>query len=81
MAIVGEDALGELDRKYLKFANEFEKLMIGQGNTRRTIDETLELGWKLLGMLPKEELTRVTKDLIDRYYCEIMEDGTHSPFI
>jgi V/A-type H+/Na+-transporting ATPase subunit B len=81
MAIVGEDALGELDRKYLRFAEAFEASMIGQGTGRRTIDETLELGWQLLSILPKEELTRVTKDLINRYYCEIMEDGVASPFI
>lgn len=81
MAIVGEDALSELDRKYLRFTEAFEKEMIGQGTKRRTIEETLELGWKLLGIIPAEELTRVTKDLIDRYYCPIMEDGTKSPFI
>ena len=79
MAIVGEDALGELDRKYLKFGVEFEKQMVGQGFNRRTIDDTIELGWKLLGILPKEELTRLNKDLITQYYCEIMEDGTQSP--
>jgi len=81
MAIVGEDALSELDRKYLRFANEFDRRMIGQGQTRRTIEETLELGWQLMGIIPKEELTRVNKDLLNRYYCEIMEDGVHSPFI
>jgi len=80
MAIVGEDALSELDRKYLRFTDLFEKEMIGQGNTRRTIHETLDLGWKLLGILPPDELTRVTKDLIDRYYSPIMEDGVESPF-
>jgi V/A-type H+-transporting ATPase subunit B len=81
MAIVGEDALSELDRKYLRFCNEFESEMVGQGNTRRTIEETLELGWKLLGILPREELTRVTKDLVDAYYSPIMEDGVASPFV
>jgi V/A-type H+-transporting ATPase subunit B len=81
MAIVGEDALSELDRKYLKFTVLFEEKMVGQGNTRRTIEETLELGWKLLGIIPQAELTRVTKDLLDAYYSPIMEDGTESPFI
>ena len=81
MAIVGEDALGELDRTYLKFSDAFEREMVGQGSTRRTIDETLELGWRLLSVIPKSELTRINKDLIDRYYCEIMKDGVHSPFI
>ncbi|MBN2309803.1 MAG: V-type ATP synthase subunit B [Candidatus Hydrogenedentes bacterium] len=81
MSIVGEDALGDLDRKYLQFAQEFESQLIGQGDVRRTIDETLGLGWRLLALIPKEELTRINKDLIDRYYCEIMEDGVPSPFV
>lgn len=81
MSIVGEDALGDLDRKYLRFAEDFEKTLIGQGEVRRTIEETLEMGWKLLGHIPKEELTRLNKDLIDRYYCRIMEDGVASPYI
>ncbi len=81
MAIVGQDALSDLDRKYLGFAAAFETEMISQGSTRRTIEETLGLGWKLLGIIPKEELTRITKDLVDRYYCKIMEDGVPSPFI
>jgi len=80
MAIVGEDALGEMDRKYLKFAEEFEKTMVGQGEQRRTIEETLDLGWQLLTIIPPEELTRVNKDLIDSYYTPIMEDGSESPF-
>ena len=67
MAIVGEDALGELDKKYLKFAIEFEKSMIGQA-VRRTIEETLDHGWKLLGILPTAELTRVSRDQVEKYY-------------
>ncbi len=81
MAIVGEDALTPLDRRYLQFSNEFEAQMIGQGDTRRTIDETLDLGWKLLGILPKEELTRVNRDTVNAYYTPIMEDGVHSPYM
>jgi V/A-type H+-transporting ATPase subunit B len=81
MSIVGEDALTELDQKYLRFAESFEADMAGQGRTRRTIEETLDLGWQLLSILPKEELTRINKDLIDRYYSEIMEDGVPSPYM
>ncbi len=81
MSIIGEDALSLIDRKYLQFAESFEKEMICQGEERRTIDESLELGWKLLAIIPKEQLTRLNKDLINRYYCEIMEDGVASPFI
>ncbi len=72
MAIVGEDALGELDKKYLKFAIEFEKSMIGQ-SVRRTIEETLDHGWKLLGILPTAELTRVSRDQVQQYYKEWTE--------
>ncbi|MBX7256282.1 MAG: V-type ATP synthase subunit B [Candidatus Hydrogenedentes bacterium] len=68
MAIVGEDALSEMDKKYLRFANQFEARMIGQRETRRTIEETLGLGWELLGYLPKEELTRVSREFIEMYY-------------
>jgi len=81
MAIVGEDALGDLDRKYLQFADSLERDLIGQGTERRTILETLDWGWNLLASIPKEELTRVTKDLVNRYYNETMEDGVRSPFI
>jgi V/A-type H+-transporting ATPase subunit B len=68
MTIVGEDALTEMDKKYLKFALTFEKEMIGQGFTRRTIEETLDFGWKLLGLIPASELTRVSKAQIAKYY-------------
>ncbi|MDZ4858686.1 MAG: V-type ATP synthase subunit B [Candidatus Hydrogenedentes bacterium] len=72
MAIVGEDALGDLDKKYLKFAIEFERTMIGQA-VRRTIEETLDTGWKLLGILPTAELTRVSRDQVAQYYKEWTE--------
>ncbi|MCP4639810.1 MAG: V-type ATP synthase subunit B [bacterium] len=81
VAIVGEDALSDLDQKYLRFSQAFEQEMVGQGQRRRTVEETLDLGWKLLANIPKEELTRINKDLIDRYYCKIMEDGVASPFV
>lgn len=68
MAIVGEDALTEMDKKYLRFAQEFERRMIGQENTRRDITETLSLGWELLGIIPREELTRIKKSVVDQYY-------------
>lgn len=68
MAIVGEDALTEMDKKYLRFAQEFERRMIGQENTRRDINETLSLGWELLGIIPREELTRIKRAVVDQYY-------------
>lgn len=68
MAIVGEDALTDIDKSYLQFAIQFEAHMIGQGENRRTIEETFALGWKLMGLLPKAELTRVGREVIDQFY-------------
>ena len=79
MAIVGEDALTELDRKYLRFSNGFEKEMIGQGTTRRAIEDTFAVGWKLLGHLPKNELTRIKKETVDQYYKAIVDDSDPTP--
>jgi len=70
MAIVGEDALTDIDRRYLKFANAFERRMIGQGQTRRTIEDTFDVGWKLLGLLPQSELTRIKREVVAQYYVE-----------
>lgn len=68
-SVIGEDELSPLDKKYLKFGAEFEKHYIGQGpQENRTIQETLDLGWDLLGYLPKEELDRVDTKLIDQFY-------------
>ena len=67
-AVVGEEALSEIDRKYLKFADDFEKRFIKQGkNEDRTIEATLDLGWELLAVLPKEELKRVKEEHIEKY--------------
>ncbi|MFC1692075.1 V-type ATP synthase subunit B [Candidatus Latescibacterota bacterium] len=80
VSIMGEDALTEMDKRYLTFAERFEKELIGQGSKPRDIEETLNLGWTLLNIFPKEELNRINKDLISRYFSEIMEDGIKSPF-
>jgi len=80
MSIMGEESLTDMDRRYLAFADRFEKEMIGQGARPRDIEETLNLGWTLLKTFPEEELNRVTKDLISRYFTEIMEDGVTTPF-
>ncbi|MFC4249186.1 ATP synthase subunit B [Natribaculum luteum] len=69
--IVGREALSERDNKYLDFADRFEEEFVQQGyETNRSIDETLEIGWDLLSMLPKEELNRVDEDLIAEHYRE-----------
>jgi len=75
VAIIGEEALTERDRLGLKFSEEFEKQFLSQGQTDRTIEETLNLAWKLLSVFPKGELKRVKQDHIDRYYFgELMEE-------
>ncbi|MCI1476763.1 MAG: V-type ATP synthase subunit B, partial [Eubacterium sp.] len=67
--ILGEAALTETDLKYAKFSDEFEKRYVSQGNdTDRSIEETLDLGWDLLKILPKSELKRIDDKLIEKYY-------------
>ena len=61
--------MSEADQAYLRFGRAFEKEFVNQGfNENRTIERTLEIGWRLLSMLPKTELTRVTLDEINQYY-------------
>ncbi len=68
MAILGESALSEIDLMYAKFADEFEKEDVSQGfRTDRTIEQTLEIGWKLLSMLPKSELKRIRDEYFEKY--------------
>ncbi len=67
-AILGEAALSDTDKLYAKFAEQFEKLYINQGfNADRTVEETLDLGWELLKILPVGELKRIRKAYIDKY--------------
>ena len=71
MVILGESALTELDLQYAKFAEAFERQYIGQGfEEDRTIEQTLDLGWQLLRMLPRSELKRIKPEQLDRYYPE-----------
>ena len=67
-AILGDAALSETDRKYARFAEEFEKRYINQSFTvNRSIEETLDLGWELLSLLPRSELKRIKEKFIDKY--------------
>lgn len=67
--VLGESALSELDQLYATFADSFEKEYISQGfDTNRTIEETLNISWKLLSMLPKTELKRINPKLVSKYY-------------
>ncbi len=71
-AILGDAALTEIDRTYAKFAEAFEKLYVSQGfETNRSIEETLEIGWDLLRILPRSELKRVKEEYLDKYYNKI----------
>lgn len=67
-AILGDAALTATDKLYAKFAEEFEKRYVSQGfNTRREIEETLNLGWDLLSILPVSELKRIKEKYIEKY--------------
>jgi V/A-type H+-transporting ATPase subunit B len=68
-SVIGEEELTETDQKYLKFGRAFEREFVNQGFTEnRSIERTLDIGWKLLSMLPRTELTRVTLEEIEKYY-------------
>jgi V/A-type H+-transporting ATPase subunit B len=69
VAIVGKDALSERDRLLLEFADLFENRFVRQGyDEDRTIEDTLNLGWELLATLPVDQLTRIDRDLINKYH-------------
>ena len=76
-SVIGEDELSPIDKQYLAFGKEFEEKYIGQGpEENRTMEETLHLGWELLGRLPKEELDRVDTKILDKYYHPTIYDDT-----
>ena len=67
--IIGEDDLGDIDKLYLKFGRAFEEEFVAQGsNENRTMVETLDLGWKILSILPKSELDRIEPEILEKYY-------------
>ena len=69
MVILGESALTDIDKLYAKFADEFEKKYVSQGyETDRSIEETLDIGWELLRILPRSELKRISDKFLDMYY-------------
>ena len=68
-SVIGEEELSEVDRQYMKFGVQFEKYFITQGfNEDRSIEETLDLGWALLSLLPVSELDRIDEDMLNKYY-------------
>lgn len=67
--ILGENSISEMDRKYLSFLKKFEHKFLNQGNyTNRTIEESLDIGWECLRVLPKQELKRIRDEYIDEFY-------------
>jgi V/A-type H+-transporting ATPase subunit B len=68
-SVIGEEELSDTDKLYLRFGTLFEQEFVNQGsNENRSIDETLDLGWKLLTILPREELDRIDNEMLDQYY-------------
>lgn len=68
-SVIGEDELSPIDKKYLRFGTAFEQEFVGQGrNENRTIEETLAIGWKLLHILPREELDRIDTRILEKYW-------------
>ena len=71
MVILGEAALTEMDLRYARFADAFEQEYVSQGfESDRSIEETLQIGWKLLSMLPRTELKRIDDRFLEQYYEE-----------
>ena len=67
-AILGDAALSDIDKLYSKFAENFEKKYVSQGfGANRTIEETLDIGWELLSILPVGELKRIKEKYIEKY--------------
>jgi V/A-type H+-transporting ATPase subunit B len=75
-SVIGEEELTTVDQRYLEFGRVFEREFIGQAETvHRTIDETLDAGWRTVSTLPQEELTRVSEDEIEQYYGKQKQAG------
>jgi V/A-type H+-transporting ATPase subunit B len=70
--VLGESALSDIDRLYAEFATQFEQQYLNQGfDSNRSIEETLDLGWKLLRILPRSELKRIREEHLNEYYKEV----------
>ena len=69
--VMGEATLSDMDRKYLSFANEFERRFVTQRRDEdRSVIQTLDLGWELLKMMPKTELKRIREEYLNKYLAE-----------
>ena len=68
-SVIGEEELSDTDKKYIEFGRMFEGSFVNQGfEENRSIDQSLDLGWKLLSTLPRSELDRIDDELLDKYY-------------
>lgn len=76
-SVIGEDELSDIDKKYMAFGKAFEEQFLMQDKfENRTIQTTLDLGWKLLSMLPRTELDRVSDEMLEKYYHPVEEQGS-----
>jgi V/A-type H+-transporting ATPase subunit B len=67
-SIIGTEGMGEAEKRYLNFANKFEEVYINQGKYSRSIEETMNIGWELLSLLPEKDLVRVQENFVEKYY-------------
>ena len=68
-SVIGEDELSAIDKLYIAFGKEFENRFLRQNeNENRTMEQSLDLGWELLSILPRSELDRLDDKIVDKYY-------------
>src|SRR5574344_895118 len=68
-SVIGEEELSPIDKKFIEFGKLFEQYFVNQGyNDNRSIEQSLDLGWKLISTLPRSELDRIDDALLDKYY-------------
>ena len=68
-SVIGEEEISDIDKKYLQFGNEFERQFLNQSpNEARSMEQTLDLGWKLLRKIPRGELDRIDEKTKAKYY-------------
>ena len=73
-SVIGEEDLSPIDKLYINFGEAFEKQFINQGfNENRPIEKSLEYGWRLISMLPRQELDRISTETLDKYYIDDKE--------
>ena len=80
-SVIGEEELSPVDKQYIRFGKLFEQYFVNQGySENRTVEQSIDLGWKLLSTLPRTELDRVDDELLSQYYIEDKELLTFDDF-